>query len=68
MLATQFEPSDARRFLPVFDEPSKKAVFTVSAIVPQDQLAVANMPEASSEPLPGGLKRVRFQASPRMSS
>ena len=68
MLATQFEPSDARRFMPVFDEPSKKAVFTVSAVVPQDQLAVSNMPEASSEALPGGLKRVRFQPSPRMSS
>jgi aminopeptidase N len=68
MLTTQFEPADARRFLPVFDEPSKKAVFIVSAIVPQDQLAVSNMPEAASEPLPGGLKRVRFQPTPKMSS
>ena len=68
MLATQFEPADARRFMPVLDEPSKKAVFTVSAVVPKDQLAISNMPEASSEPLPGGLKRVRFQPTPRMSS
>jgi aminopeptidase N len=68
MLATQFEPADARRFMPVLDEPSKKAVFTVSAVVPAHQLAISNMPEASSEPLPGGLKRVRFQPTPRMSS
>ena len=68
MLATQFEPADARRFLPVFDEPAKKAVFIVSAVVPKDELAVSNMPEASSEDLPGGLKRVHFQPTPKMSS
>jgi aminopeptidase N len=68
MLTTQFEPADARRFLPVFDEPAKKAMFTLSAVVPQDQLAVSNMPESSSDPLPGGLKRVRFEPTPRMSS
>lgn len=68
MLTTQFEPSDSRRFLPVFDEPAKKAVFTLSAVVPADQLAVSNMPQAASEALPGGLKRVRFQPTPQMSS
>jgi aminopeptidase N len=68
MLATQFEPADARRFLPVFDEPSKKAIFSVAAVVPRDQLAVSNMPEASSEDIAGGLKRVRFQPTPKMSS
>ena len=68
MLATQFEPADARRMLPVFDEPAKKAVFTVSTIVPKDQLAISNMPEEKSEPLPGGLKRVRFAPTPKMSS
>jgi aminopeptidase N len=68
MLATQFEPADARRFLPCFDEPAKKAEFAVTAIVPAGQTAVSNMPEAASEALPGGLKRVRFAASPKMSS
>jgi aminopeptidase N len=68
MLTTQFEPADARRFLPVLDEPAKKAVFAVTAVVPQGQLAVSNMPEASSQDLPGGLKRVTFQPTPRMSS
>jgi aminopeptidase N len=68
MLATQFEPSDARRFLPVFDEPSKKAVFTVSAAVPEGQMALSNMPQTGSTPLAGGLKRVRFAPTPKMSS
>ena len=67
-LTTQFEPADARRFLPLFDEPSKKAVFKISAVVPEGQLAVSNMPESAEEPLPGGLKRVTFAPTPRMSS
>jgi aminopeptidase N len=68
MLATQFEPSDARRFLPVFDEPSKKAVFNLSAVVSERQMALSNMPQAGSTPLPGSLKRVRFAPTPKMSS
>ncbi|MFI4965077.1 MAG: M1 family metallopeptidase [Caulobacterales bacterium] len=68
MLATQFEPADARRFLPVFDEPAKKAVFTVSAVVPKGQLAISNMPQAASAPLPGDLERVTFAPTPKMSS
>jgi len=68
MLATQFEPADARRFLPSFDEPAKKATFTLEAVVPQDQTAVSNMPEAASEPMANGLKRVRFATTPRMST
>ena len=68
MLATQFEPADARRLLPLFDEPAKKATFRVSTVVPQGLLAISNMPEASSEPLPGGLKLVRFAPTPKMSS
>ena len=68
MLMTQFEPADARRFLPLFDEPAKKATFKVSAIVPAGQMAISNMPEASSTPMPGGLKKVAFGATPKMSS
>ena len=68
MATTQFEPADARRFAPLFDEPSKKAVFTLTAVVPKDLLAVSNMPEAASEPAGDGLKRVRFAPTPKMSS
>jgi aminopeptidase N len=68
MLMTQFEPADARRFLPVFDEPAKKATFTVTAVVPVGQMAVSNMPVASTTPAAGGLKTVRFSTTPKMSS
>src|SRR5581483_6660232 len=67
-LFTQFEAADARRFFPGWDEPDYKATFDLTARVPADTLAVGNMPAASSKPLAGGLKEVRFQTTPVMSS
>ncbi len=67
-LYTQFEAGDARRFVPCWDQPDRKAVFVLSAVVPSDLTAVSNTPIASSAALPKGLKRVRFARSPRMSS
>jgi len=67
-LFTQFENSDARRFMPCWDEPARKAVFVLTATVPANEMALSNTPVAAGETLPGGLKRVRFAPSPRMSS
>ena len=67
MLVTQFESADARRFTPSWDEPARKAALELTVTVPADQLAVSNTPEASSRPLPGGLKQVTFQPTPKMS-
>ncbi|HKN08198.1 MAG TPA: M1 family metallopeptidase, partial [Pseudomonadota bacterium] len=67
-LFTQFENSDARRFLPCWDEPARKATFTLIATIPDSDMAISNMPIASTEPLPNGLKRVQFARSPQMSS
>jgi len=67
-LYTQFENSDARRFIPCWDEPALKATFTLIATVPVDEMAVSNMPIASSEPIKGGFKRVTFRTSPKMST
>ncbi|GLV24265.1 M1 family metallopeptidase [Sphingobium sp. Cam5-1] len=67
-LFTQFEAPDARRFVPSFDEPSYKATFDLSAIVPTGQLAVSNMPVKASQDLGGGRTRVMFGTSPKMSS
>ena len=67
-LFTQFENSDARRFVPCWDEPGRKAVFRLSATVPADLMASSNMPMVASQDLPGGLKQVRFAESPKMSS
>ncbi|MEO8926121.1 MAG: M1 family metallopeptidase, partial [Caulobacteraceae bacterium] len=67
-LFTQFENSDARRFTPSWDEPGRKATFQLTATVPADEMALSNMPIASTDALPGGLKRVHFKETPKMSS
>jgi aminopeptidase N len=67
-LFTQFENSDARRFVPSWDEPARKATFELTATVPADQTAISNMPVASTELLGDHLKRVHFATTPKMSS
>ena len=56
---TQFEPTDARRAFPCFDEPSFKVPFDVSVTVPRSMIAVANTPEAAREAI-GDKTRFRF--------
>ena len=67
-LATNFEPGDARDLLPCWDEPRRKATFTVSIDVPKDRMAVSNMPVATATPLSPTTQRVRFQETPTMST
>ena len=67
-LFTQFEAPDARRFVPSWDEPSYKATFDLSAIIPTGELAVGNMPVKSTKDLGGGKTQVTFGTSPKMSS
>jgi aminopeptidase N len=66
-LFTQFENADARRFVPCWDEPALKATFSLTATVPAGPLVVSNMPVSATEDLPGGLRRVHFAETPRMS-
>ena len=66
-LFTQFENSDARRVFPSWDEPARKATFTLAIDTPTDLMAVSNMPQEGSESLPTGLTRVHFKTSPLMS-
>ena len=56
---TQFEPTDARRAFPCFDEPSFKVPFDVSVTVPRSMIAVANAPEAGRDEI-GDKTRFRF--------
>ena len=67
MLGSQFEATDARRFFPCWDEPVFRARFQLTAIVPENWLAVSNMPVESEKKIAGG-KEVRFAATPPMSS
>jgi aminopeptidase N len=68
MISTQLEPADARRIFPCWDEPVFKASFALTVTVPQDFLAVSNMPIAREDPSGDGLKRVAFESTPKMSS
>lgn len=61
---TDFEPVDARRAFPCFDEPRFKTPWTLSLVVPAHVQALSNMPEESTEPESGAKKRVRFGTTP----
>ena len=67
MLGTQFEATDARRFFPCWDEPAFRARFQLTAVVPENWLAISNMPIESERKIAGG-KEVRFAPTPPMSS
>ena len=67
MLGTQFEATDARRMFPCWDEPSFRARFQLTVVVPENFTAVSNMPVEGEEKVAGG-KEVRFSTSPSMSS
>jgi aminopeptidase N len=69
MLSTQFEACDARRAFPCFDEPNLKASFEFEIEIPEDQVALSNMPEkAVSKGSKDGLKKVSFEKTPAMST
>ncbi|XP_016993881.2 puromycin-sensitive aminopeptidase isoform X1 [Drosophila takahashii] len=65
---TQFEATDARRCFPCWDEPAIKATFDITLVVPKDRVALSNMPVQKEDSLPDGLRRVRFDRTPIMST
>jgi alanyl aminopeptidase len=59
---TQFEAISARLAFPGFDEPGFKTPFDITLIVPENDVAISNTPEISSE-IKNGMKVVRFATS-----
>jgi aminopeptidase N len=67
-LATNFEPAHARQLLPCWDEPARKATFSVAIDAPKNRMALSNMPVVETTSLSPTMQRVRFAQSPRMST
>ncbi|MGC2160825.1 MAG: M1 family metallopeptidase, partial [Silvibacterium sp.] len=66
---TQFEPTDARRAFPSFDEPAFKATFSVSLVVNKGDTAISNTNIISDAPGPlPGKHTLRFATTPKMST
>jgi puromycin-sensitive aminopeptidase len=65
---TQFEPADARRAFPCWDEPDFKATFSVILVVDEALTAISNGDIEHSEAIEGGAKRVRFATTMVMST
>ena len=68
MFSTQFEPCDARRALPCFDEPNLKATFDFEIEMPDGLTALSNMPEKGTRAGSNGRTFVTFEKTPIMST
>ena len=60
---TQFQPIDARRVFPGFDEPGFKTPFDISVTARAADVVISNTPVVDETPVGDDLKRVRFLTS-----
>jgi len=60
-LFTQFQPLDARRAFPCFDEPRFRAPWAITLHFPAADMAVSNTPVEREGLEPGGTRTVQFQ-------
>jgi puromycin-sensitive aminopeptidase len=65
---TQFEPSDARRAFPCWDEPEFKATFAISLVITEGLTALSNAKQVANDDLGDGRRRITFAETMRMST
>ncbi|HEX2699616.1 MAG TPA: M1 family metallopeptidase [Acidimicrobiales bacterium] len=66
--ATQFEPADARRAFPCWDEPDRKATFAMTLVVDKDLAVVSNSELVEVTDLGEGRVQHEFAPTMRMST
>mmetsp|Transcript_24375 Transcript_24375/g.96029 ORF Transcript_24375/g.96029 Transcript_24375/m.96029 type:complete len:788 (-) Transcript_24375:2055-4418(-) len=65
MATTHFEPTDARRAFPCFDEPSFRAMFSITMGIELNRQCVSNMP-VEVEQVSDDRRVIKFQETPSM--
>ena len=66
---TQFEPTDARRAYPSFDEPALKATYDITLVVDAGDTAISNTNIISDKSGPiAGKHTIHFATTPKMST
>jgi glutamyl aminopeptidase len=60
---TKFQPTEARRAFPCFDEPSFKSTFTITLVHRRNHTALSNMPSESTLSLGSELVETKFRKS-----
>jgi len=65
---TQFEPTDARRAFPSFDEPAMKSTFDITLVVDNGDTAISNGAIAADTPAGPGKHAIRFRTTQKLST
>ena len=65
---SQFEPTDARRAFPSFDEPAMKATFDITLVVDKTDTAISNGNIIGDVPAGEGKHAIHFATTPKMST